>query len=105
MGAKTQANGILHLDEFDSMGERGREVHLQHRLLALSSRDDVWYGFILTRCDPPIVMPGHAGQVGVAFLNDEGARAAFSGVNKIRIGDGVRERGTLVIDGFVGDDD
>ncbi|GGD47049.1 hypothetical protein [Pseudoxanthomonas indica] len=101
MGITTQAIGTLTLDRTDSAGEPGREVRIEHRLMAKAPDEELWFGFVLTTSSQQVISPGGESQVGVAFLNDVEARATFKARTPMRFGDGVRVRGTLVLEKYI----
>ena len=89
----------MNLDAFSSSGAPNAPMDLMNsRPMALSMKDrNLWYGFIVTKCDSEIINPGQSVSLEVAFLNIEEARAAFPLKSSFLFGDGVSSKGVALL--------
>jgi len=101
MAAEIQAFGTLYLDERDSDGVQGRPLQMSHRLMAKAHDGSIWYGFVIVGSDREVLEVGKSAQIGIAFLDGEGAKKAFPINKPIRFGDGVRTRGSIELQRYV----
>lgn len=104
MDAEIQAVGSLYLDERDSDGMRGRPLQMSQRLMAQAHDGSIWYGFVIINSDQPLLEVGKSARVGIAFLDEEGAKRAFPISKLIRFGDGVRTRGSIELQQYVSEE-
>jgi hypothetical protein len=99
--AELQAVGKLELDAIDSEGASGRRLHKDERLMALTPDGGSWYGFIILDMQGELLVPGDSAHVGIAFLDDQGARKTFAVGEPFRFGNGVRTRGSITLKLYV----
>ncbi|UOV05977.1 hypothetical protein MUU75_04595 [Pseudoxanthomonas mexicana] len=98
---RPQAFGILRLDDVESDGKQGRPISVgSDRLMALSVQaEPLWFGFVVAG-EGQKIMPGGEQHVGIAFLDEQGARKSFPLHVSILFGNGICSRGTLVLDRY-----
>lgn len=100
MAARLQAKGILRLDPVDSDGKHGRTLFKSERLMARAHDGSSWYGFIIIEMHTDTLEAGSEAQVGIAFLDDEGAKNAFPVNKPFLFGSGVKTRGSITLDRY-----
>lgn len=69
--------------------------------MALTPDGTSWYGFIILEMQEELLMPGDSAQVGIAFLDDQGARMTFAVGEPFRFGNGVKTRGSITLERYV----
>jgi len=82
-------SAVLRLDEVQSNGAPGTPIETSRaRLMALSMKSpSMWFGFVIDGAK--VILPGSEVDVRVAFLDHDGARAAFVPGASVLFGDGV----------------
>lgn len=91
----------LTLDLIDSEGKPSNPIIVTYsRLMALrlkAGEPGLWYGFIVSEALVSEIVPGCTARVKLAFLDNDGAMAAFPNNASVLFGDGVASQGVLVI--------